>query len=290
MILTSKTIQKEIAQELLTYYTSSEAEQLSFILLEYFFSVQKTVILKNINFHIDSSLKKKLFDAINRLKKQEPIQYILGEAYFLGRKFMVNENVLIPRPETEELVGLICQKHQQKKMAILDIGTGSACIAVSLALCMPKAMVSALDISEKALEVAKKNAQNFEVSINFIKADVLEWQADKQSYDIVVSNPPYITESEKIFMEKNVLDFEPSLALFVKDDKPLIFYERIALLSTQLLSENGFLYFEINEAFGEAVKVLLQTLHFENISLKNDMYGKARFIEAQYKSSKFISK
>lgn len=218
---------------------------------------------------------------ISRLLTYEPIQYILGTTSFFGLEFKVDTNVLIPRPETEELVAWILkQADSSQPLKILDIGTGSGCIAVSLAKHFPNADVYALDVSPAALEMAQYNAQQNGVQLNGIQANVLEWENTELQFDIIVSNPPYVRESEKERMAPNVLEHEPHLALFVENNNPLVFYQAIVALSKQALKKQGLLYFEINEYLGEETKALFSSDDFENVQLKTDVFGKNRMMRA----------
>jgi len=217
------------------------------------------------------------------LKEYKPIQYILGETEFFGLNFSVNQSVLIPRPETEELVELILKNHSGENLKILDIGTGSGCIAISLAKNMPSAKVYAIDISEDALSVAKENATRNQVEIQFFQQDILAELPDNifnEKLDIIVSNPPYITPIEKYSIHDNVLKYEPHTALFVPQNNPLLFYERIADIGHSLLNKSGFLYFEINALYGKEICQMLQTKGYSNIKLYQDISGKNRMIEA----------
>jgi release factor glutamine methyltransferase len=223
------------------------------------------------------------------LKQEIPIQYLLGKTSFYGLDFSVNEHVLIPRPETEELVDWMLSDHrktqQSNNLKILDIGTGSGCIAISLAKNLPNATVFAIDVSEKALATAKKNAANNAVSVNFIHQNILDVvtlsavEGINEQFDVIVSNPPYVRNLEKEEIKKNVLDNEPHLALFVEDDDALIFYKKIAELAQENLTENGLLYFEINQYLGAAMIDLLEQMHFKNIELRKDIYGNDRMIK-----------
>ena len=225
-----------------------------------------------------------LFQIASELKAGRPIQYILGEAEFYGLKFYVNPDVLIPRPETEELVYLIIQtiKASAKPYkSFLDIGTGSGCIPISIKKKVPALHISALDVSQPALAVAKRNAELNDVTVNFIEADILTYQSE-QVYDIIVSNPPYIKEDEKSSMHQNVLSHEPHLALFVSNEDPLVFYKAIAEFSRQRLNTEGFLFFEINEFLGNEMQQMLSSKGFRNITIVKDMQGKDRIIFCQY--------
>ncbi|MBC7438538.1 MAG: peptide chain release factor N(5)-glutamine methyltransferase [Flavobacterium sp.] len=218
---------------------------------------------------------------LKQLKKEIPIQYILGTTSFFGLEFLVNENVLIPRPETEELVDWILKEAAQLQYnEILDIGTGSGCIAISLAKNLKNTQVFALDISGKALETAKKNAEINVVDVFFINCNILETDDLNQKFDLIVSNPPYVRNLEKAEIKKNVLDNEPHLALFVEDNDALIFYRKIAELAIKNLNLNGKLFFEINQYLGSETINLLKDFGFKNIKLRKDIYGNDRMIMA----------
>ena len=220
-----------------------------------------------------------LEEMAGRLEQCEPIQYVLGQADFCGRSFMVNQHVLIPRPETEELIRLIGDT-QPSATDILDIGTGSGCIAITLAAKFPEARVMAWDISEEALEVARENAKRNCVNVSFEQVDVLSEPIAK-GYDLIVSNPPYICQKERMAMEQNVLDYEPHTALFVPDDDPLLFYRAIADLAVHALMPEGWLYFEINPVYAEPLKQMLTEKGFKHIAIHEDQFGKQRMICAQ---------
>ena len=225
--------------------------------------------------------EEKVKSILQRLEKYEPIQYIEGKKYFSGREFFVRQGVLIPRPETEELVELAAQACKPNAK-ILDIGTGSGCIAISLAKKLPEAEVHAWDISEVALEVAKQNNEQLSASVHFEQHDILTYQATgEEAFDLIISNPPYIAESEKAEMEPNVLAWEPSIALFVPDNDPLLFYRRIGELALRMLTPNGKLFFEINRAYGDATKQLLCNQGYKNIHIQKDLSGNDRFVYAE---------
>lgn len=225
--------------------------------------------------------EEKVKSILQRLEKYEPIQYIEGKKYFSGREFFVRQGVLIPRPETEELVELAAQACKPNAK-ILDIGTGSGCIAISLAKKLPEAEVHAWDISEAALEVAKQNNEQLSASVHFEQHDILTYQATgEEAFDLIISNPPYITESEKAEMEANVLAWEPSIALFVPDNDPLLFYRRIGELALRMLTPNGKLFFEINRAYGDATKQLLCNQGYRYIHIQKDLSGNDRFVYAE---------
>ncbi len=276
MLVNPKTIFKSITDELNTIYQEDEAKAMAYLLLEDLLKISKTDVIMEAEVSITETLNSRLLNAIERLKRQEPIQHILGKTYFYGHTFLVNGDVLIPRQETEELVDwLIKSNHQPGK--ILDIGTGSGCIAISLALEYPKSEVSAIDISESALHIAKENATANHVHISFQRADVLK-DLPEGYFDVVISNPPYVRHSERKEMEKNVLDFEPGNALFVADQEPLVFYDRIIKISTKILHPKGWLYFEINEAYAKEVVQLMEAQQFTEIQVKKDLNRKDRMI------------
>ena len=276
-------------QELTPLYDAGEAESFFYLILE------EKQQLKRIDLalHPDlvfSAAEVAVWNSILAPLKQEiPIQYLLGKTSFYGLDFSVNEHVLIPRPETEELVDWMLSDHRKTQLfttlKILDIGTGSGCIAISLAKNLPNATVFAIDVSEKALATAKKNAANNTVNVNFIHQNILEAvtlsavEGINEQFDIIVSNPPYVRNLEKEEIKKNVLDNEPHLALFVEDDDALIFYKKIAELAQENLTENGLLYFEINQYLGAAMIDLLEQMHFKNIELRKDIYGNDRMIK-----------
>lgn len=223
--------------------------------------------------------------AIEKLQRHEPVQYITGNTEFFGLTFKVDHDVLIPRPETEELVQWILEDLQKKevgKLKILDIGTGSGCIAVSLAKHLPQAQISAIDISKEALAVASENARLNDVHVDFMEGDILKVMELNEEYDLVVSNPPYVRDLEKEEMQKNVLDFEPATALYVRDWDPLIFYKKIAELSAVAIKSGGALYFEINQYLGEQTEELLKEKDFHT-TLKKDIFGVHRMLKGQKK-------
>jgi release factor glutamine methyltransferase len=221
--------------------------------------------------------------AVKDLKKHRPIQYILGETMFLGLTFSVNEEVLIPRPETEELVDLIIRENKGRTLRILDIGTGSGCIAISLKKNLPESQVTGVDISEGALALARNNAEANRVAVPFIQLDILNIfpLPIAEKLDIIVSNPPYVTSSEKKGMESNVLNYEPHLALFVPNEDPLLFYRKIIEVSVVYLNSGGRIYFEINKEKGKEITELLRLSGFDEITVKKDMQGMDRIISAR---------
>ncbi len=235
--------------------------------------------------HAEQELAKmkeeRLYKIILKLKQNIPVQYILGYTWFLETRIEVNSDVLIPRLETEELVDSVIRENKDTSPRILDIGTGSGCIAITLKKNIPGSFVTAMDISTKALEIAERNAKLNQVEINFIYDDILHPVRDKYSeYDVIVSNPPYVTESDRSEMPKNVLDHEPALALFVSDKNPLAFYQAIERFSSPLLKPGGQVYLEINEKYGRETGKLFNTDDYSKTELIKDMQGKDRFIKA----------
>jgi len=276
-----KSLRTFFNDELIGYYPETEVESFFNLLSEEILNMKRITISQNLYAVVSGKKYEKFQKAITRLKNYEPIQYILGNTEFYGLVFEVNPSVLIPRPETEELVGWIIDDCKDKQdISILDIGTGSGCIAVTLAKHLPTAKVYALDVSEGALKLAKVNATNNEVEVEFIEADILDGDLGNMLFDVIVSNPPYVREKEKEAMSANVLNHEPHLALFVKDDDALLFYRKITEISESILKPNGQLYFEINENLGERTKELLANNSFNNIELKMDIFDKDRMIKA----------
>ena len=271
---------------LLPFYDEMEAESFFYLILENRYQ------LRRIDLALDAD--KEFSDAeisnwnviLEKLKTQIPIQYILGTTHFYGSEFIVDENVLIPRPETEELVDWIVKLNtklsKKKDLKILDIGTGSGCIAISLAKNILNSAVFAVDVSEKALAVAEKNATLNKVIVTFLHKNILETNHLDQKFDIIVSNPPYVRNLEKAEIKPNVLENEPHLALFVPDNDPLIFYKKIAELAAANLNPNGQLFFEINQYLGKETQDLLESLGLKNIELRKDIYGNDRMIACNF--------
>ena len=270
----------ELRNSLRTCYPATEAAALARIVCCEMLGQRVTDFVLNEPLETDEAQARLLEDTIGRLLRFEPIQYIQEKARFLGRDFRVEPGVLIPRPETEELVEKIL-KGTTAGARILDIGTGSGCIAVTLALEVPDAQVQAWDISETALQVAKENAKAWQASVDFIQRDVLTWEPKEQAtWDVIVSNPPYVTEAERAGMEPNVLLHEPESALFVPDEDPLRFYRRIGQLGRQLLVPGGKLYFETNRAYGQETEALLRRQGYTNARTDKDLSGNDRFVIA----------
>jgi release factor glutamine methyltransferase len=280
-----KTYRNLFIQELTPIYDAVEAESFFYLILEEKHQLKRIDLALQSDL-IFSELEIAAWNSIlEPLKKEIPIQYLLGKTSFYGLDFEVNSYVLIPRPETEELVEWIIQstsKLEKKDLKILDIGTGSGCIAISLAKNLPNASVFAIDVSENALATAQKNAITNKVNITFITQNILETEDLKQQFDIIVSNPPYVRHLEKTEIKKNVLDNEPHLALFVEDNDALIFYKKIAELAQKNLSQNGKLFFEINQYLGKEMIALLQKMNFKNIQLRKDIYENDRMINADF--------
>ena len=270
-------------QELSSFYDAYEAESFFYLILEDRHKLRQIDLALNHGLNFSEAHIATWSVFLDQLKKEVPVQYLLGKTNFYGLDFEVNENVLIPRPETEELVEWIINENsninKSKKLKILDIGTGSGCIAISLAKNLPNAEVCAIDVSKKALETAKRNAVNNNVEVTFIFQDILKLNELKYNFDIIVSNPPYIRNLEKKEIKKNVLGYEPHLALFVEDNDALIFYKKIASLAQKNLLEKGQLYFEINQYLGKEMADLLENMNFENIELRKDIYDNDRMIK-----------
>jgi release factor glutamine methyltransferase len=320
-----KSYKTKFFQELSSLYDEKEIESFFYLILENFHQIKRIDLALNPQMEMNDKQLLYWERVLADLKKQKPIQYILGETEFYGLPFLVNENTLIPRPETEELVELIIKQNSKSeippepkvngaklnsKLKILDIGTGSGCIAIALKKDLPNSEVFAIDISEEALETAKKNAQINQVEIHFIQADILKINNLEQlpssnshlptsnsqlptsnfqlptsnfqlptTFDIIVSNPPYVRNLEKQEINPNVLEYEPHLALFVEDEDALLFYRKIAQLALKSLSPNGRLYFEINQYLGKETVELIESFGFKNVVLHKDIYGNDRMIE-----------
>ena len=283
-----KELQNIFHIELDAIYGKHEVDSFFYLCTEHYLNVPRIQLTLEPGLAITKPETDTFFKVLEDLKQQKPIQYILGETEFYGLPFKVNEHVLIPRPETEELVDLIIRSITAsavgKSVKILDIGTGSGCIAISLAKNLPKAEVYALDVSKEALAMAKENAKGNNVDITFIEASILEasnWDLffENTKFDVIVSNPPYVRELEKQEIQPNVLDNEPHLALFVEDNNPLIFYKAITDFAVKKLKTNGKLYFEINQYLGEETKQLLVDANFENVELLKDLNGNDRMLK-----------
>ncbi|CAM1347971.1 peptide chain release factor N(5)-glutamine methyltransferase [Tenacibaculum crassostreae] len=303
--MTLKEYKLYFSEELSSVFPQTEIDTFFFLLIEEYLGFQRIDLVLQPDFEISSEKEVILNEILNRLKKEEPIQYIIGKTEFYGLPFKVSLHTLIPRPETEELVEWILKEASENtKLNILDIGTGTGCIPISLKKNLPNATVSAIDVSEEALKIAKHNAELNEVGISFILQDILEAESlnvianemkqsiiDKEitssqtprndvKFDIIVSNPPYVRNLEKVEIKNNVLKNEPHLALFVDDNNPLIFYDKIADLSKKHLSKNGLLFFEINQYLGKETVEMLKEKGFTAIELRKDLFGNDRMIKA----------
>ena len=269
-----------IRRDLNGLYTSSEISVLTRLILEEVCSTSFAGIATDKINHLSGFQTRKMEDILSRLKRGEPHQYVMGKTSFYGMAFRVTSDVLIPRPETEELVEWILTENRSENPTVLDIGTGSGCIAVALAKKIPAAEVWAWDISDNALKIAAGNAEINHVTVHFSRQDILQSITAGMTYDIVVSNPPYVMESEAADMERTVLDFEPHEALFVPDFNPLLFYERIADAAFAMLNDGGRLYFEINRSKGPEIVEMLEGRGFVEIELRKDISGNDRMIRA----------
>lgn len=271
--------------ELTPIFDEGEAESFFYLILENKQQLKRIDLALQPDLTFSADQIKVWNIILEQLKQEIPIQYLLGKTSFYGLDFDVNPAVLIPRPETEELVDWIIKSNvaaqASKIIKILDIGTGSGCIAISLAKNIPDAQVFAIDVSAEALATAQKNAEINEVQVTFINKNILETTELEQQFDIIVSNPPYVRNLEKQEIKKNVLDNEPHLALFVEDNDALIFYRKIAELAQKNLSKNGQLFFEINQYLGQEMMELLEKMNFKNIELRKDIYGNDRMMRGE---------
>jgi len=304
-----KEIKDIFHKELGKIYPIEEIDSFFYSCIEHYLKLERFILAIQPGLTLNKEEEQPLFEAMSQLKLEKPLQYILGTAHFMDLELQVNENVLIPRPETEELVqwiledvkswkpevgsqksdigGRISDKNRKdfnpSPITILDIGTGSGCIAIALAKNLPDAKVYALDVSEEALEVAQKNAESIGVEVRFLYQNILDGEPvvnPELHFDIIVSNPPYVRELEKKEINKNVKDFEPDTALFVSDEDPLVFYKAIIDFSENNLKEDGSLYFEINQYLGEETKALFNTRIFSEIELRKDIFGNDRMLKA----------
>ncbi|MBQ4548986.1 MAG: peptide chain release factor N(5)-glutamine methyltransferase [Bacteroidales bacterium] len=287
-----KDIRKYYCDQLCSIYDKDEANAMILILFEHYFNIDRVKMALEPDIRLSESEMLKIHFAVKDLLKNKPIQYIIGETEFCELKFKVNENVLIPRPETSEMVYKIVNKttgqrgnesysrrDAESRLSILDIGTGSGCIAISLAKLFPKAQVYALDISEEALKVARENSINNKVNITFIQDDILSLNNDiENKFDIIVSNPPYVRELEKAEMRDNVLKWEPDKALFVSNEDPLIFYRKILEFAKSHLKEDGEIWFEINEYLVKEMTELCKEFGFSNVKIHKDFREKERIM------------
>lgn len=298
--MTLKNFRTYFTDALKEIYPNTEIDTFFFSLLEEKLNLQRVDIVMQPDYLIADANLSELKIILKRLQKEEPIQYILGNTEFYGLPFKVNKNTLIPRPETEELVEwiikevkelqsnkiakldayIIPKKNEEKSLSIIDIGTGTGCIPISLAKNLNNVKISAVDVSSEALKVAQQNATLNTVDVSFLEMDILETKELPQQYNLIVSNPPYVRELEKTEISNNVLENEPHLALFVKDDNPLIFYSKIADLAKSHLKKDGLLFFEINQYLGKETIEMLKQKGFKTIKLKKDLFGNDRMVKA----------
>ena len=278
--MTLKEFKTFFSNKLLSKYPTTEIDAFFFILIKDKLNLERVDTVLKPNFFIEENKLLELFSITEELFNEKPIQYILGKTEFFGYPFLVNRHTLIPRPETEELVEWILKSIDvTKSLKILDIGTGTGCIPIALKKKLPNAIISAIDVSEKALKVARENAVLNNVAVQFIQKDILTTKSLEENYDIIISNPPYVRELEKAEIKNNVLENEPHLALFVENDNPLIFYNKIAELAKNYLLKKGLLFFEINQYLGKETKLLLAQKGFKKIELKKDFSGNDRMIK-----------
>lgn len=272
-----------IKTELKNHYPDNEIISFTFLILEHLLNYSKTQILIYQDREINDTVFLKVIEIVTELKKYKPIQYIFGVSEFYNLNFNVSPDVLIPRPETEELVDWIIKENKDGHKRIFDIGTGSGCIAISLAKHIINSKVIATDISKKAISIVKQNSELNKVKIETLVIDILNPTHNfLEKFDIIVSNPPYITEKENVLMHENVLNYEPYIALFVPNKNPLLFYKAIIKFASSNLNLGGKIYFEINEAYGNEMVQLLKENSFKNISLRKDINDKNRMISGTY--------
>ncbi len=269
-------------QHLAGIYDKDEIDEMAFLIFEKVLGYDRSEFHKRKGEHLNQSDLLIVYDIGKALQTHKPIQYILEEAWFYGMKFFVNEHVLIPRPETEELVELVLNEIKRelgRPLNVLDIGTGSGCIPVSIKKNAQAVEIYAIDISKEALDVAKKNAETLDTTINLAEVDILTTDnIDNIKFDYIISNPPYITLNESGDMNENVVDFEPHLALFVADNDPLVFYKSITEFASKNLNEEGKLFFEINQKYGRLVKQLMESKGFESVEIYKDINGNERIV------------
>ncbi|MET1259679.1 peptide chain release factor N(5)-glutamine methyltransferase [Flagellimonas sp. DF-77] len=274
--------------ELQAILPEEEIQSCFHLSVEHLFGYARFILVLRPDLAVTDAELRQLFGILDRLKRNEPIQYILGVTEFMGYDIKVDARVLIPRPETEELVHWIletCAERKAEPLRILDIGTGSGCIAIALAHALPSARVFALDRSEDALEVARANAKSHQLDITFLSQDILAPFESPEAFDLIVSNPPYVRESEKKEMADNVLEFEPKQALYVPDAEPLLFYDAITRFAKQQLAPEGHLFFEINQYLGQETESILLENGFENVVLKTDIFGNFRMLKGSMTKS-----
>ena len=291
-----KEIKNIYHKELDEIYPKEEVDSFFYLLIEHFLRLERFVLVLQPGLVISKEEEQPLFESLAQLKLHRPVQHIIGKTQFMDMDFEVDENVLIPRPETEELVRWILQEasniengnnitengpNRNDQIKILDIGTGSGCIAIALAKNLPKAHVYAMDVSKNALTVARRNAKRNKTEIEFMQADILQLESLEVNFDLMVSNPPYIRELEKEHIPKNVKDYEPQEALFVPDENPLIFYKAIIDFASKSLKKGGSLFLEINQYLPSETQLLLEQQNFTDIELRKDMFGNNRLLKGK---------
>ncbi|QBA64380.1 peptide chain release factor N(5)-glutamine methyltransferase [Muriicola soli] len=277
-----KEIKHIFHKELDQRYGSDEVDHFFYYFIEHYLELPKFHLALHPEWIITKEEEGVFFRGLSALKQGQPLQYVLGITYFMDLPIKVNKNVLIPRPETEELVRRIIKDYKDFSgpLRILDIGTGSGCIALSLSKYLPDANIKGIDLSPGALKMAKENARLNELDVEWVESDIRIMNLTQDYYDIIVSNPPYVLDMEKSEMEEHVKEAEPPMALFVPDDKPLVFYEYIVREARKALVEGGAIYLEINQRFGKEVSSLLKDHNFESIELSRDLHGRDRYVKA----------
>jgi len=275
---TLKSVRDFFDDELNSFYSSDEIRFYFYWCCEHFLNLPKTEVINDLDFRMSESMMLKFNFAVKDLKKQKPIHYILETCDFFGLQLRITPDVLIPRPETEELVQKIILQNKNFTGKILDICTGSGCIALALKKHLPNADIQGLDISEKAIAIAKENAEKNQLDVDFLVADICSYETSQQ-FDLIVSNPPYVRNSEKSQMQANVLNYEPHQALFVDDENPLVFYKAIVDFAKQHLNSNGKLHFEINENFGNKIAEMMKNRGFSDVTIEKDFREKNRFVK-----------
>lgn len=279
---TLQSLRTTFGQHLAEIYPAEEIDSLFYIVAAETLSISRLQVKMNLHLAVNDLQLAEFQRVLNALQGQTPIQHILGHAPFYGFDFEVNEHTLIPRPETEELVHLIITQEKYRKQAqVLDIGTGSGCIAISLAKKLPHADVEAMDISTEAVTVAQRNAEKLDAAVRFTQFDILnwrKWEGESRIYDVIVSNPPYITPTEKSEMSNQVLEHEPHSALFVEESDPLIFYREIAAFAARCLAADGALYFEINQYLAVETKAIVEAQGFSQVQILEDINGAKRML------------
>ena len=279
---TIQAVTNYIKQQLNVTLDNQEVRQTLRVMMKHYFGFSATDLVFKRDYRFTESELVKVIHCVKRLQQHEPLAQILGETEFFGLSFFVNQHTLIPRPETEELVDWLLNDHQQSNPKVLEIGTGSGCIPIALKIHLTASEITSYDISNEALEVARKNAERNQVHVDFQQVDILSTSlAPNDTWDIIVSNPPYIAQKEFDSMDKNVTDYEPHLALFVSDEDPLIFYRKIGELGLQHLAKDGKIYVEINQYLGEETAALFESLGYQKVSLRKDINGNNRMIRAQ---------